>query len=92
MLYWKEENLVFELGLCLHTCFLSLIHLPKATSIPTFYKQPSLCPFFVAGGKETTSFKEHGTFNENYLYATMHGIHLQNADGAPPTSTLPINV
>ena len=46
----------------------------------------------MASGKETASFKEHGTFKENYLYATMHGIHLQNADGAPPTSTLPINV
>ena len=46
----------------------------------------------MAGGKETTSFKEHGTIKENYLYVSMHGIHLQNADEAPPTSTLPINV
>ena len=92
MLHWKEDKVVFELGLCLHTCFLSLIHLPKATSIPTFYKQPFLYPFSMASGKETTSFKEHGTFKENYLYVTMHGIHLQNVVGDRPTRNFPINV
>ena len=62
MLHWKEDKLVFELGLCLHTCFFSLRHLPEATSINKIYKQPSLYPFSMAGGKETTSFKEHETF------------------------------
>ena len=92
MLHRNNDKIVFELSFCLHTCFFSLRHLPEDTSIPTFYKKPCLYPFYVAGGKETTSFKEHGTFKENYLNATMHGIHLQNANDAPSTSTLPINV
>jgi hypothetical protein len=50
--------------------------LSEATSIPMFRKHHSLHPFSVAGGKETASFEEHGTFEENYLYDTMLGIHL----------------